>query len=271
MKSYNSELFKPLTEKIEAKEIDKMEEKIKQAKKEYFQKNYQQKKLINEIPNDKFVLPKHITVYDEKGTTYIQYNKTNKEGRYTKKHKITTNDIQKEVDKLVNDVNEKYPDYKLFSEKQIVINPELFKLKEQPKIIIDNVEKPDLPINFSICKINGVDYFQYCKKEDDHKNQKQRRINSYNIQEEFNDFVKFVNESFELKLEFIVIKNSQNWKTTNKIIIKEETDIKIKNREKSNKALEKRKLEMGEEAFNALKAQQAKERRKKKKEENIDI
>ena len=86
------------------------------------------------IEENKPIYPKHITVYEEKGSLYIQYNKKIKDTRYNKKNKITSNDIQKELDKLVKDINEKYTNYNL--EKQIIINPNLFKLKE------DSINKP---------------------------------------------------------------------------------------------------------------------------------
>jgi len=230
------------------------------------------KELIsNEIQIDtniqKPTYPQYITVYDDKGSMYIQYNRSIKEKRYNKKNKIISNNIQVELDKLVKNINEKYPGYNL--EKLTVINPELFKIIEQDDKKKDKEihtdKKPELPINFSICNIYGIDYFQYCKKNDNKKDQKQMRINSYNIQEEFNKFVKDVNNTFKIKLEIPVIDNSQNWKTCNKIIDNEETDEKTKNCEKAKKSLEKKKAEMGEEAFHALMAQKAKEYREKKK------
>ena len=76
---------------------------------------------------DQPTYPQYITVYEEKGNKYIQFNKQSKAGRFNKKIKILTNDIQKELDSLVLQVNEKYPGYNL--EKQKIINPELFNLK----------------------------------------------------------------------------------------------------------------------------------------------
>ena len=220
---------------------------------------------------DKPTYPKHITVYEEKGSMYIQYNKQTKDTRYNKKHKITSNDIQKEVDKLVKDVNEKYTGYELCSEKQTVINPHLFKLKDEPNIEISkDIPKPNLPTNFSICNITGIDYFQYCKKENGQKVQKQKRISSYNIQDEFNAFIKLINEDFNLKFNNQTIENPQNWKTTNKILNKEPSEEKEKNISRQTKYLEKKKAELGEEAFHALKAKQARDRREKKKQE-IDL
>ena len=60
-------------------------------------------KLISQVEQileyDKPTYPKHITVYEEKGSMYIQYNKKIKDTRYNKKNKISSNDIQKELDR----------------------------------------------------------------------------------------------------------------------------------------------------------------------------
>ena len=69
--------------------------------------------------------------------------------------------------------------------------------------------------------------------------------------------------------EFVKNINNHNWKTSNKILNKEDTDEKQKNREKAKKSIEKKKAEIGIEAFNKLKADQAKERRAKNKELNV--
>ena len=83
-----------------------------------------EKKIVTE---EQPIYPQYISVYEEKGSKYIQYNKQSKAGRFSKKIKILTNDIQKELDSLVLQVNEKYPGYNL--DKQKIIKPELFKLK----------------------------------------------------------------------------------------------------------------------------------------------
>ena len=151
----------------------------------------------------------------------------------------------------------------------MVINPKLFKLineiKETKPVEDKEIPKPELPINFSICRIYGVDYFQYCLEENGKKNQLQKRINSYNIQEAFNNFINEVNDVFQLNIKTSPINNSQNWQTSNKIIVKEDSEVKIQNRDKSNKYNEKKKAELGEEAYNQLKAQKAREYREKKK------
>ena len=136
-KRYNAKMILHSTD-IQ-KELDKfINTIIKEKYPELKMQKYEIENIINidnklfssveqKIESEKPTYPKHITVYEEKGSMYIQYNKTTKEGRYNKKNKITTNDIQKELDKLVKEINEKYIDYNL--EKQIITNPNLFKLK----------------------------------------------------------------------------------------------------------------------------------------------
>jgi hypothetical protein len=67
--------------------------------------------------------PKYITVYEEKNTMYIQFNKSSKEGRYNLKRKILSNDIQKELDNLIIAVKEKYQNLELSEMK--ILNPNL--------------------------------------------------------------------------------------------------------------------------------------------------
>lgn len=86
------------------------------------------KEIKEDIINQKPTYPFNITVYEEKGNMYIQYNKKINDSKYSKKMKIQSNDIQKELDKLVNEINEKYPELKL--SKQTVNNPEYFNKKE---------------------------------------------------------------------------------------------------------------------------------------------
>ena len=137
-KRYNAKMILQSTD-IQ-KELDKfIDTIIKEKYPELKMKKYEIENIINidnklislveqKTESEKPIYPKHITVYEEKGNMYIQYNKITKECRYTKKNKIHTNDIQKELDKLIKEINEKYIDYNL--EKQIIINPNLFIIKE---------------------------------------------------------------------------------------------------------------------------------------------
>jgi hypothetical protein len=90
------------------------------------------KLISHEIQIDKELkptYPPYITVYEENGSMYIQFMRRNKDGNYNKKNKILSNNIQNELDKLVKEVNEKYPGYNLG--RHTVINSELFKLPDK--------------------------------------------------------------------------------------------------------------------------------------------
>ena len=270
-KNINKQDIPEVKIEVEPEIKPKKPKKTYQDNKEYFVKHYQEKKekeLQNRIiPTDKIILPKNCSLYKEGDTQYLQYLKSTKGIRQSKKNKIVSNDIQAELNKLVEEVKEKYKG--IVIDDTTVINPQLFKLQEKEKqeiIIIDStIQKPVLPVHFSICNINGIDFFQYHFTDLKKKDQEQRKINSYNIQEEFTKFVEFINDRYKCNYKIPIIDNSQNWKTSNKIIIKEDTDKKIKDREKAERCNEKKKLEMGEEAFAALNAQKARDYREKKK------
>jgi hypothetical protein len=57
--------------------------------------------------------PQYISVFEEKGSKYIQYNRQIKGIRYNKKIKMLSDNIQDEINKLICGFNEKYPDYHL--------------------------------------------------------------------------------------------------------------------------------------------------------------
>ncbi len=101
-----------------------------------------------------------------------------------------------------------------------IYNSHLFKLKESEKkeeINNKDIPRPILPVNYSICKINDIEYIQFCKKIDNKKEQFRKKINSYDLQKEINDFILHLNENYNLNLKNEIINNSLTWKTTNKI------------------------------------------------------
>jgi len=268
----------PINKEPINKEINHKE--IYEKNKEYFKKRYIEKKKEKEaiekiIPTDEIILPKNFTLYEEKDIFYLQFVKSIKgEPRKTAKKTIKTNNLEEEFKSLIKIIKDKYNDYEIEDTK--IHNPHLFKLKEVEKKeeqILNTEEKeiprPILPINYSICKVNDIDYIQFCKKIDNKKYQYKTKINSYDLEIEINNFIAHLNETYDLNLQNETIQNPHNWKTSNKIIIQEDTDEKQKNREKAKKSIEKKKAEIGIEAFNKLKAEQAKERRAKNKELNV--
>jgi len=117
------------------KELDKFIEKVVNDKYPNYMKKYVienpieiDEQLVSLVEKKVYIksptYPQYITVYEEKDSKYIQYNRTIKGIRYNKKNKILSNDIQKELDKLVKDINEKYTEFNL--DKQIIMNPEYF-------------------------------------------------------------------------------------------------------------------------------------------------
>lgn len=208
--------------------IKKADEEIKKQNKifdkEYFKKHYQEKKKEKEmntpIPTDKIIYPANITVYKEKETLYIQYNKSIAGIRHTLKRKIISNNIQDNLDNLIVETKNKYPNIVITDTK--IINPYLFKLKEEeapenPEIIIQDKKKPIMPVNFSICRVKDIDHIQFSKRIETTLYQYKTKINSYNIQSELNKFIEYLNETYKLNIEKGKVENSDNWKTTNKI------------------------------------------------------
>lgn len=250
---------------------EKYKEITKTKSREYYMKNRDKilenynktKKTENNKVSDNIVineniiikpdLPNNISLYRENnGDISIQYNKVIKDVRYNMKHKIYTNNIQLELDKMINNVNIKFPE--LLVPRYNVTNPDVW--NNNPEIInyIKTIKidtKPNMPKNFSICNVNDTDYIQFCKKIDDKKYQYKTRINSHDIQSELNNFIDYLNTTYDLKLikEEYIVKNLCNWITTNNIINHEDTPNKIASRNKAHKYIEKKKLEIGEDQY----------------------
>ena len=115
----------------------------------------------------------------------------------------------------------------------------------------NNVKKPIMPTNFSICNVKNIDYIQFCKRIDDKKYQYKTKINSYDLQDELNNFVIYINQHYINigDANNYTIINTKNWQTLNKIVLHEDTELKQKNRNKTLKSIEKKKQEIGEEEY----------------------
>lgn len=125
-----------------------------------------------------------------------------------------------------------------------------------------------MPTNFSIATINSIDYIQFSKTIDSKKYQYKTKINSYDIKSELARFIQKLNEKYNLDLNptDYLITNTNGWKTTNKIIIHEDSPEKINQRERTKRNIEKKKEELGEEEFKKINALKAKKYRESKKE-----
>jgi hypothetical protein len=215
-------------------------------------------------------LPSNISLYRETDSNiYITFNKVIKDKRYHMKNKISSYDIQSELDNIIDNINEKYPELKI--PKYIIKNPDIWNNNTTIKDIIKLVDnsKPDMPKNFSICNVNNTDYIQFCKKIGEKKHQYKTRINSHNIMQELNIFIDYLNITYNINLvkEDYNIKNTNNWKTTNNIIDHTDTKDKLSSREQSLKSINKKREQMGDVAYKEMQRIKAKDHRDKKKVE----
>lgn len=225
----------------------------------------------------KLTLPTNFTFFKEATGGYqFGFSKSVDGKRLCAKSKLQSSNIQKEFDNFVDTVNKKFPKLKL-TKYSIPNIPDNFNLdsnkneNEPTKIkseIIPPVDKPTMPTNFSICRVNGIDYIQFGKKIDDKKFQYKTKINSYSIESELSRFIGELNEKYGLELDpadYQII-NTNGWKTTNQIVIHEDSAEKQSQRERTRKCLEKKKKELGEAQFKKQNAEKAKSYRESKKE-----
>ncbi len=224
----------------------------------------------------KLTLPPNFSFFKEtKGGYQFAYSKSINGERLCAKSKLQSNNIQNEFDNFINIVNTKFPQLKL-NKYQIPNIPDNFKIfetstTENKHSSIEEVLKPDMPTNFSITNVNNIDYIQFCKKIDDTRHQYKMKINSYDIRAELNRFIDELNEKYDFglnKSEY-QITNTNDWKTMNKIIEHTDTPDRISQRERTNKYLEKKKQELGEDEFKRQKADYAKQYRQQQKEIEI--
>jgi hypothetical protein len=198
------------TEKFTEKSTEKVIEKpnIKENKKE------SDNIIINGNSIIKPDLPNNISLYRENdGIIYIQFNKSIKAKRHNMKHKITTNNIQFELDKLIDNVNIKFADLQI--PKYIITNQDIWNKNQEIINYIKEINtsnKPIMPKNFSICNVNDIDYIQFCKKINNKRCQYKTRINMHNLQEELNKFIDYLNDKYDFKLvkEDYIINNPNN-------------------------------------------------------------
>jgi hypothetical protein len=209
-------------------------------------------------------LPKNFSFFKENNDNYFCLNKYVDKKRHSTKYKLRSNNIQKEFDDFINIVNLKFPELKIQPYKILNIPKEL----NIEHVDNTNKSKPVMPQNFSICNVNDIDYFQFCKKIDEKRFQYKTKINSYDLQIELENFIDQLNEKYDLgliKSEYKII-NTNGWKTTNKIIEHVDTDEKIAQRLRTLQNIEKKKQELGIEEFRKQKALYAKQYRESKKE-----
>jgi hypothetical protein len=156
-------------------------------------------------------LPDNFSLYLEKEKWYLSFSKKINTIRYNKKHVMQCMCIQTELNRLINEVNKEFTNLNI--EKYTVKNPYDF----IDKIPLKENNKPVLPSSFSICNVTSKDYIQFTKKINDKKVSYKTVIKSYDLQNELDNFVNYLNDEYKLNLPEQKIIETNNWKTTNKI------------------------------------------------------
>jgi len=156
-------------------------------------------------------LPANFLLHKEKECWYLSFNKYINTIRHSKKNVMKCMCIQTELNRLINEINEAFPNLNI--EKYTVKNPHDFIDKTQLK---EN-NKPVLPRNFSIYNGAGKDYIQFSKKIDDKKVSYKTGIKSYDLQKELDTFVNYLNQEYKLNLADQKVVELNDWKTSNKI------------------------------------------------------
>lgn len=237
---------------IEKLGLDVYKENISQQNKKYYEENKEEIKkktlehyhknkkitnnkyddfihLDNDIDIEKPDLPNNISLYREEKHIYIQYNKVEKGERFYYRHRIECMDIQKELNKLIANVNNKYPELKVKSytinntnewntNKQLfdMITPETSIKEINNNKIIEKHEKKKiiltpqvttcefkLPTNISVIKNTlGEYYLQFTKLIDGKRIKKMTKLTTNDFQTEYNNFIDTVNNLYKDIVQF---------------------------------------------------------------------
>jgi hypothetical protein len=208
---------------------------------------------LNIFPEN-YIIPEKINIIPESNTPSQRPETTLTRQR----HEINTTSLSPETNttSLSPEINTTSQSHETNTTSQ---NPETNSTNQNPEtnstiapfIPNNNVKKPIMPTNFSICNVKNIDYIQFCKKIDDKKYQYKTKINSYDLQDELNNFVIYINQHYINigDASNYTIINTKNWQTLNKIVLHEDTELKQKNRNKTLKSIEKKKQEIGEEEY----------------------
>lgn len=156
-------------------------------------------------------LPDNFSLHKEKECWYLSFSKSINTIRHSKKNVMKCMCIQTELDRLIDEINESFPNLNI--EKYTVKNPHDFTDKTQLK---EN-NKPVLPENFCICHVTGKDHIQFTKTIDGKKISYKKVIKSYNLQKELDTFVNYLNQEYKLNLVDQKVVELNDWKTSNKI------------------------------------------------------
>lgn len=158
-------------------------------------------------------LPPNFSLYKENDSWYLQFSKSINTVRYNFKRILKTLCIQSELNSIIDEINIKHPTLNI--QKYNVINKYNFIDKT---LLKEESLKPIMPNNFSICNINNIDYIQFSKTIDDKKKSYKTKIKSDDLQLEYLNFVKFLNDKYNFNISNENIINKSNWKTSNVIL-----------------------------------------------------
>ena len=158
-------------------------------------------------------LPPNFSLYKENDSWYLQFSKSISGVRYNFKRILKTLCIQSELNNIIDEINIKHPTLNI--QKYNVINKYDFIDKT---LLKEESLKPIMPNNFSICNINNIDYIQFSKTIDDKKKSYTTKIKSADLQLEYLNFVKFLNDKYNFNISNENIINKSNRKTSNVIL-----------------------------------------------------
>jgi hypothetical protein len=240
--------------KIELNGLDNFLENVSAENKRYYQQNkekiikknlinyHKNKKITNNKYNDYIILdentkilkpdlPKNISLFKENKYIYIQYSKKEKENKFFIKNKIGSINLQEELDKLIANVNDKYPNLSInkytinnlnewnnskelheliIPKKQVKIinNNKLIKIYENSMKVGKNLEiNPDenklnkefrLPKNITVTKTSSNEYFlTFVKSIDSERIKKMAKLKTNDFQKNYDDFIDLINNSYK--------------------------------------------------------------------------
>ena len=150
---------------------------------------------------DNLMLPKHMRFSNKTDKKELIYDNIQSNKRYNLKMIIKSDEItKKDLFEFINKINDKYKDLKLdnsnYKEENII---------EDKK---DDIIKLKLPPNFTFFKEKDKYYFQYAKTVNKIRFSKKVSLQSNDIQLEFNNLIKLLNEeNKQLQLDNYIIPN----------------------------------------------------------------
>ena len=184
---------------IAIKKIEKLDNNIEESDNENTIEESDNENTITESAN--LMLPKHMRFSNKTEKKELIYDNIQSNKRYNLKMIIKSDEItKKDLFEFINKINDKYKNLKLdnsnYKEENII---------EDKK---DDIIKLKLPPNFTFFKEKDKFYFQYAKTVNKIRFSKKVSLQSNDIQLEFNNLIKLLNEeNKQLQLDNYIIPN----------------------------------------------------------------